>query len=196
MQVRSAGWRVASRFSAGVDRLSDRTFALLCILPGVVVVALVVVPPILGAFGLSLWRVELTRDLNMPFVGLRNFERLLGDEIFLATIPRTLLYAAATTALTLPLPLGPALLLARGPRFARILGVAMLLPWAVAPIVTGLFWNFIFNGNFGLVTGVLMGLGIIERPVAWLQDTRIAIGIAVIGTAWRWVPLMALLLLA
>lgn len=196
MQAGSAGLRVTGRFSAGLDRLGDRSFALVCMLPGLLLVALVVVPPILAAFGLSLWRVELARDLEMPFVGGRNFERLLGDEVFLATIPRTIVYAGATTLLTLPLALGTALLLDRAGRGVRWLGIAMLLPWAVAPIVTGLFWNFIFNGSFGLVTGVLMGLGIIDQPVAWLQDTRTAVGVAVIGTAWRWVPLMALLLLA
>jgi len=196
MQVGSAGLRMTGRLSAGMDRLSDRAFALVCMLPGLLIVGLVVVPPILAAFGMSLWRIELARDLETPFVGLRNFERMLGDDVFLATIPRTILFAAATTLLTVPLALATALLLDRAGRGMRILGVAMLLPWAVAPVVTGLFWNFIFNGNFGLVTGVLMGLGLIERPVAWLQDTRTAVGVAVIGTAWRWVPLMALLLLA
>jgi hypothetical protein len=46
-----------------------------------------------------------------------------------------------------------ALVINRGFRGVGILGVFLLMPWAVAPVVTGLYWNFIFNGNFGLATG-------------------------------------------
>jgi ABC-type sugar transport system permease subunit len=196
MRVGTVAWRVGGGIAARTDRLSDRTFAFLCMLPGILVVALVVLPPIVAAFGLSFWRVEFARDLNTPFVGLRNFERMLADDLFLASIPRTILFAIATTALTLPLALVTALIVNRGTTGSRLLGVAMLLPWAVAPVVTGLYWNFIFNGNFGLATGVMMGLGLTDKPIPWLQSTSTAVAIAVIGTAWRWVPLMALLILA
>ena len=70
------------------------------------------------------------------------------------------------------------------------------MPWAVAPVVTGLFWNFIFNGNFGLATGFALMLGLTDRPIAWLQDTGTAVLIAIVATAWRSVPLAAILLLA
>lgn len=187
---------VLGRAAARVDRLDDRRFALLAILPGALFVGLIVVPPILGAFGLSLFRIELARDTNMPFVGLRNFERLASDQNFLATIPRTIAFAAGTTALTLPLALATALLINRGFRGVGVLGVFLLMPWAVAPVVTGLYWNFIFNGNFGLATGLAMILGLTDRPIAWLQDTGTAIVIAIVATAWRSVPLAAILLLA
>src|SRR5262245_60596711 len=196
MRMGTVAWRVGGGIAARTDRLSDRAFAFLCMLPGILIVALVVLPPILAAFGLSFWRVEFARDLNTPFVGLRNFERMLTDDLFLASIPRTMLFAIATTALTLPLALITALIVNRRSTTSKLLGVAMLLPWAVAPVVTGLYWNFIFNGNFGLATGVMMGLGLTDKPIPWLQSTSTAVAIAVIGTAWRWVPLMALLILA
>ena len=82
--------RILGRATARIDRLDDRRFALLAILPGALFVGLLVLPPILAAFGLSFFRVELARDANTPFVGIRNFERLVADETFLATIPRTL----------------------------------------------------------------------------------------------------------
>lgn len=184
------------RVTARIDRLDDRRFALLAILPGALIVGLLVIPPILAAFGLSFFRIELARDPETPFVGLRNFERLLADENFLATIPRTIIFALGTTALTLPLALATALAINRGFRGAGVLGVVVLMPWAVAPVVTGLFWSFIFNGNFGLATGIAMVLGLTDRPIPWLQDTGTAVTIAVVATSWRSVPLAAILLLA
>ena len=188
--------RILGRATARIDRLDDRRFALLAILPGALFVGLLVLPPILAAFGLSFFRVELARDANTPFVGIRNFERLIADETFLATIPRTLIFAIGTTALSLPLALATALAINRGFRGAGILGIVLLMPWAVAPVVTGLFWNFIFNGNFGLATGFALMLGLTDRPIAWLQDTGTAVLIAIVATAWRAVPLAAILLLA
>jgi multiple sugar transport system permease protein len=191
-----AATSLVGRATRRIDRLADWQFAMLSFAPGGLLVLLIVVPPILAVFGMSLFRIELTRDLNMPFVGLRNFERLAADQDFLATVPRTVIFSTGTLVLTLPLALATALLLNRRFRGATLLGVAVLLPWAVAPIVTGLYWSFIFNGNFGLATGVLMALGLTTHPIAWLQDTRTAVVIAMVATAWRSVPLDAILLLA
>ncbi len=54
----------------------------------------------------------------------------------------------------MPLALVTALVLNRRFRGSTLLGIAMLLPWAVAPVVTGLYWKFIFQSQFGLATGI------------------------------------------
>jgi multiple sugar transport system permease protein len=58
------------------------------------------------------------------------------------------------------------------------------------------FWRFIFDTHFGIVNGLLIGLGLITEPINWLQDSTNAVIIATIATAWRSVPLLTLLLLA
>ena len=72
----------------------------------------------------------------------------------------------------------------------------MLLPWAIAPIVTGFFWRFIFQPSFGLATQVSDGLGLTEGAVPWLQEPTTALVLAMIATAWRSVPLLALIILS
>ena len=69
-------------------------------------------------------------------------------------------------------------------------------PWAVAPVVTGFFWQFIFESRIGIINGVLIGSGVSSHPIPWLETTGTAVGVAVIATAWRSVPLLAVLLLA
>ena len=184
------------RVTSRLDRLSERRFALISFLPGAILLALFVVPPILAVFGMSLFRIELARDANTPFIGLRNFERLAADTAFLDAVPRTLTFALATTALTVPLALGTALLLNRSFRGASLLGIAVLLPWAVAPVVTGLFWQFIFNSRFSIVTSLLTVGGFTDRLIPWLQDTTTAVTVSVMATSWRSVPLLAILMLA
>ena len=51
--------RGAGRISRRLDRLSERKFALLVSIPGLLLLAAIVAPPILSVFGLSLFRIEL-----------------------------------------------------------------------------------------------------------------------------------------
>ena len=102
--------RIVGRATARIDRLDDRRFALLSILPGALFVGLIVVPPILAAFGLELvpGRAGPRREHAVRRASATSNDSL-ADEVFLASIPRTLIFAVATTALTLPLALGTAL---------------------------------------------------------------------------------------
>jgi ABC-type sugar transport system permease subunit len=189
--------RGAGRVSRRLDRLSDRGFALLVSVPGLILVALVVLPPTLSVFGLSLFRIELAKDDLTPFVGLRNYlDRLPADREVLEAIPRTIFFAAITTAVTLPLALVTALVLNRGFRGAGLFFMALLMPWAISAIVAGIFWRYIFDTHFGIVNGILIGLGIFEEPFNWLKETVQSVAIATVAQSWRSVPLLAVLLLA
>lgn len=188
---------VSGSLTRRLDRLSERRFAILVSVPALLLVAIFVLPPVLAVFGLSFFRIELAKDDLTPFVGLRNYlERLPIDDVVLASIPRTLGFAAAVTIVTIPLALLTALILNRPFRGSGVFLMAVMLPWAVASVVAGVFWRFIFDTHFGIINGVLIGLGLISEPINWLQDSRNAVVIAVIATAWRSVPLLTLLMLA
>jgi multiple sugar transport system permease protein len=189
--------RGAGRVSRRLDRLSEHRFALLVSIPGLILVALIVLPPTLAVFGMSLFRIELGKDDLVPFIGLRNYlVRLPADKEVVDAIPRTLVFAALSTAITLPLALVTALVLNRGFRGVSIFFMALLLPWAVASIVAGIFWRSIFDTNHGIVNGVLVGLGLMDEPFNWLASTAQTVVIALFAQSWRSVPLLAVLLLA
>lgn len=179
-----------------VDRMSERRFSSLMFLPAAVLILLIAVPPIASVFGMSLFRIELLKDGPTRFVGTGNIGRMLADTNFTASIPRTILFAVAATAITVPLALATAMLLNRAKRWGAPLAVALLLPWAIAPIVTGFFWRFMFQPSFGIVTDILRGLGLVHGPVPWLEDPGKAFVIAVLATAWRSAPLLALIILS
>src|SRR4051794_21771763 len=156
-------------------------------LPGLLLVGLVVVPPVLAVIGLSLFRVELLRDDLRPFVGLTNFTvRLPVDVDFLATLPRTLIFAACATALAVPVALGAALFVNARRRGGGTLGLLLLLPWAVAPIADGVFWRLVFDQRFGLVNAALGGFGV--APVRWTTDAIPELVVTLVAVVWRATP--------
>jgi ABC-type sugar transport system permease subunit len=191
--TREGVWR---RVSRRIDRLSDRRFALMLFVPAAILIGVIVLPPIIAVFVMSLFRIELLKDGPTRFLGLDNITRMLNDSFFVESVPRTLWFAIGATALTIPLALGTALLMNRRSRFETPLAVGLLLPWAIAPIVTGFFWRFIFQPSFGLATQITNGLGLTEGAVPWLQEPTTALILAMLATAWRSVPLLALIILS
>src|SRR5215212_9453978 len=138
-------------------------------LPGLLLVGLVVVPPVVAVIVLSFFRIELLRDDFRPFVGLNNYlVRLPVDVAFLNTVPRTLVFAFLATTIAVPIALAAALLVNGRRRGANPLGLLLLLPWAVAPIAAGVFWRLMFDPRFGLVNAGLGVLGI--APVRWTTE--------------------------
>ena len=67
---------MAQALGRRLDRLSEGRFAAVVVAPALLLIAVFVVPPVLAALGLSLFRIELTHDDITPFVGLRNYATL------------------------------------------------------------------------------------------------------------------------
>jgi ABC-type sugar transport system permease subunit len=143
---------VTGRVTRRLDRMSDGAFAGTMFIPGAILVFVLVIIPILLFLAMSLFRIELAKDENTLRLAWqlrqdRRRRRLPGGH------PAHDRFGAGMTAIAVPLALATALLLNRPFRGAAILGVLVPLPWAIAPVVTGTFWGFIFNSHFGVATG-------------------------------------------
>ena len=100
-----------------------------------------------------------------------------------------------TVTVTTLLALGVALLLNEAFPGQRLLSVLLLLPWATPSIVTGLMWKWIYDPSYGLLNGILLQLGLIERYQAWLGNPDKTIFLIANAAIWKQMPLAALLLL-
>jgi ABC-type sugar transport system permease subunit len=183
------------RFSPSrwLDRLPDGHFALVVAIPGLVLVSVFVVLPIIAAVGMSAFRIEMLRDDYTPFVGFRNYAvRLPADAEFLGTLPVTLGFALVTSALAVPLALATALLISGRGRFSGALAVVLLLPWAVSPIADGIMWRLLFERT-GVATYLLSLVGL---PPVVTRDAAGAFVALVVAVTWRAIPLLAILFLS
>jgi ABC-type sugar transport system permease subunit len=175
----------------------DAGSAWLFLAPALLVIALVAVFPI----GWTLWESLHRHDLRMPwlgrpFVGLRNYQEIVGDSRFWSALVHTVFFAVSTTALEVLAGIALALLLNRPTRGRGPLRVVMLLPWALPTVVVALLWRFMFEGQSGVANTLLERMGMIDAPRSWFVGATSAWVPIILADVWRMTPFVALLLLA
>ena len=149
---------LAQRF----HRMDESYFGLILLLPTALILLVFLVYPIVYAVVMSFKRIELTVSANQKWVGLDNYAYILGDQVMRESIARTLAFAALTVVISVTLSLVLALVLNEAFRGRKVVRVLILLPWAVAPVVNGVMWRYLFQSNYGLVNAMLSGLGVIS----------------------------------
>ncbi len=177
-------------------RMDESRFGLVLLLPTALILLVFLVYPIGYAVAMSFHRIELTVSPNQRWVGAANYGAILSDPIVHDSVTRTLAFAVLTVVVSVTLSLVLALVLNESFRGRKVVRVLMLLPWAVAPVVNGVMWRYLFQSNYGLVNALLFRLGLISHYHVWLEDAALALVIAAVATAWKGMPFQTLIILA
>lgn len=186
--------RLPARFPT--RELPPGPLALLLNGPSLAGLLLILAYPVLYAGYLALHEVSVRqlREGTFPFAGLANFVRLAGDPVFWLALRHTLLFVGVSVVLEVVLGLAVALVASdRRVGLGRVTRALILLPWGVPPVVNGLLWSFIFNAQYGYLNRVLLALGLVEAPVNWLGDGRLAMLAVIAAYVWRTTPFNILL---
>lgn len=116
------------------------------------------------------------------FIWFENYTRILSDPAYAGALWNTLVFAVGVTALSMGLSLLFAVCVDRLLRTARFYTTLLVWPYAVAPVVAGVLWWFMFNPTIGILTYALDAFGI-----DW--NHRVSSGQAmlliVIASAWK-----------
>lgn len=191
--LRSSAPQRKRRFEMILGR--DWKIALIFILPLVIIMAGLILWPFINAILLSLTaRSVITR--KDEYVGLANYARLLRDNDFMSAVGNTILFTVASLAVKFVVGMAIALILNSRLMFRSILTGIMLLPWIVPEVVTALTWRSIYDPIFGGLNPILMQLGLINRPVAWLAEPGLAMASVIAVNVWKGIPFYTILLLA
>lgn len=173
----------------------DERSAAVLVMPVFAVLMLVAVYPIIYSLYTSMFDIVLTRPWRRPFVGLGNYVRVFADPVFWVAVQRTTVYTVVTVSITTVLALFVALLLNEAFPGRRVLSALILLPWATPSIVNGLMWKWIYDPGYGLLNGILMQLGLIEKYLVWLGDPDKTLFMIANAAIWKQMPLAAILML-
>ena len=129
--------------------------------PAIVVVVAVLAYPLYELVRLSFQHYGLFELIRRQgqWIGLDNYRSILQDPVFWRTLERTVVFTIANVALTMGLGTLIALLMTRLGAFVRVLlGIGLMLAWAMPPVVGVQVWYWMTNYQNGVVNYVL-GMG-------------------------------------
>ncbi len=119
------------------------------------------------------------------------------DRDWLRSMWTTLQFTVLSVFFELVIGLFIALVVNSGFKGRGFMRAVMLIPWAIPTVISARLWELILKDtSAGIVNRVLMDVGLLARPEAWLVQPNLQIPSAVMVDVWKTSPFMALLLLA
>jgi multiple sugar transport system permease protein len=179
-----------SRFTLATRRLF---LAYILVAPVVIWRLSTSVYPFLRTFYLSFFDNSPVRR-SFDYVGLENYLAMTKDTNVTESLSFTFFFAVVSVTLQIVLGLGIAQLLNRHFRLRTLARTINLLPWAVAPIVTGAAAVWAFNQDYGLVNDIIWRISG-QRPL-WLVNVINARFAVTLTDTWKNTPFLAVIFLS
>lgn len=167
----------------------------LFVAPIVAVLLLLVAYPFFRAFELSL----SDKMIGFPdpnFVGLENYRYWLTNPNYWKTLGNTVIFTVASVGLKVPIGMGVALLANQNIKGRGFVRGIVLLPYAMPALTAVLIFSWFYNDQFGVLNYVLMQVGLISQPMAWLGMSSTALPAVIAVNVWKGFPFFVMTLLA
>ncbi len=187
-------------------RRRTELFCYVMVLPATVLVLALSVFPMVSTLRSAFFDHDLLKSAayGVPFVGLANFQELFQeDPRFWRTLSNTITFVIIAVSVSVILGLIIALVLNQEMRGRGLLRSAVLIPWVTPPVVASGIWVWMFSGERSPINDLLMGLGLITRPIAFLSNWQAEWGpvnlpmLAVSSVRiWGGLPFITIMLLA
>jgi len=122
----------------------------------------------------SIWLMFQRWDLlgDPVFVGFRNIERALTDELALKSLYNSAFYTVFAVPVQLVISFTLALALTQPILFRSLYRAGFYLPIIIPIVATAIVWQKVFHPDFGIMNEVLGWFGV--PPQKWLLDPNLA----------------------
>jgi len=165
-------------------RIKETLENYLFVLPAVTIFVIFYVIPFIWVFQLGMFDWDGILPTKI-FVGLSNFKEILFDKVWWQSMGN----AGYITLIALTFQNILAFLLAwacdreiRAKNFYRLI---FFIPPVLSEVVVGLVWQWILDGNYGLLNYWLNGLGLHSLARNWLSDPQTALTAVAIVHSWK-----------
>lgn len=144
----------------------------------------------------ALYQSVLLEDafgLSTQFVWLDNFRDLFADKLYLNSFFRTAVFSFLVAFLSMAFALVLAAMADRVVKGTTVYRTLLIWPYAVAPVVAGALWVFMFDPTLGIFTYALNVVGVDWN---YKLDGFQAMTLVIIAAAWKQVAYNFLFFLA
>ncbi|MEV4295873.1 carbohydrate ABC transporter permease [Microbispora rosea] len=192
--------------------LSPKAVPYVLLLPGLLVIAVLLLYPLYQMVEMSFHKVGLRQikavnPAPADFVGWDNYTQILGSDLFWSSLRNTVLFAVVTVALTLILGTLVGLLLNKlGPKMSTFVIVGIMAAWATPPTAQAIVWKWLFDSDSGIVNWALNLLPDWLSNLLfghadwsghpWFNDTLTLYFVLIVAVVWASFPFIAVSVLA
>ncbi len=120
---------------------------------------------------------------EQPFVGLKNYRELLGDQVFLRALQNSGLFTLLYVPLAITLALLVALAVEASGRLRPLLRMVYFMPFITSVTATALIWAWLYQPSLGLFNQLLAMLGLPEQR--FLRSPAQALPSIVVYQLWK-----------
>src|SRR6195256_6952808 len=162
---------------------NKNTLGLLFMLPAGVLLVLFLTYPL----GLGTWLGFTDAKIGRTgeWIGIENFQFLVGDSVAQLSLFNTLFYTVVASALKFVLGLWLALILNRHLPFKSLIRAVVLLPFIVPTALSAIAFWWIYDSQFSVVSWTLTKMGLIHRYIDFLGDPWMARLSVIAANVWR-----------
>jgi ABC-type sugar transport system permease subunit len=155
------------------------------ILPAVMIFSIFYIYPFYKVFQLGLYQWDGILPTKI-FVGLGNFKEVIfEDKIWWQSMRQ----AGWITLIALTFQNSLAFLLAwacdRQIRLKNFYRLVFFIPPILSEVVVGFVWQWILEGNYGILNHILINLGLSDLARNWLSDPRTALNCVALVHCWK-----------
>ncbi len=176
-----------------ISRRDTTIFALILLAPAALYVLAIVAYPLADTISLSFTNAALRPTYD--WVGFENYQKIYRDE-FGQVVLRTFVWTFFSVLIKMVFGTFGAVLLNAAVPGRGLFRVLTMPPWIV-PMAIGIFmWGWMYNGQFGMISGLLQRFGLVDGPVPFLAAGTTAFWATIFTDVWIGVPLVTLYLLA
>jgi len=173
----------------------ESAFPILFIAPVLALFTLTNLYPVTYAIILSFQR-RTPWDLVGQWVGLHNYDVVLHDPEFWASLTRGFVFGFGSVAVQILVGLFTALVVRQRFRGKSIIVTLVLVPYIVPTFATALIMRWIFNDMYGVANYALFSLGFVQSYASFFGDISRAMPTLILANSWQYAMFVTLVFLA
>jgi multiple sugar transport system permease protein len=169
----------------------------LYVAPALGVMLLVIGYPVYFTVYLSLFNTPPNLALDDKiFVGLANYQRVLGaDSVHEASL-NTLVWTVFSTVFAFGLGFAAALALDRAFLGRSLLRGILLIPYVISAVAASYIWRWLYHSDVGVISAFALATGLTDHKLNFLDNTSTVMASLIVVNVWKEFPFAMIMMLA
>jgi multiple sugar transport system permease protein len=168
----------------------------LFILPALMLIILFYGYPFIKTVYMSFMNYNIVDPKSIAFNNFENYKNLLTDPVLRLAAKNTIIWVFVSLIIQFVLGFILALLLWKPFKGKKIYQSIVFIPWAISGFLIGIIFRWMFNAQFGVISDILIKLGIMHNRISILSMTNTSLIGPIVGLVWYGVPFFAIMILA